>query len=264
MAVTQDVRVQVQVSGPVSPDLTAIARAKVEAVLRHVSEPVLAVQVLLAIAPDPAVARPSAARAMVSVNGRIVRAEAVADTMRNAIDELVRRLRVRLERAWPSQRDCRSEDRRHQAPGTPSRAVTGHTSVIREVSVAPGPETPAAAARELGLLGYEFYLFTDELTGQDSVIYRTGDGYQIASVRPFGSSVVSAAKTAGLSGRITVSEHPAARLSVEEAITRLDYLGQSFVFFVDTGTGRGSVLYQRIDGRLGLVVPADAGRQLRM
>ena len=104
MAVTQDVRVQVRVIGAVPPELPGLARQKVDAVLRHVGEPVLAARVLLAMAPDPAVARPAIASGTVSVNGRIVRAEAVADTMRNAIDELASRLRVRLERTWPSRR----------------------------------------------------------------------------------------------------------------------------------------------------------------
>lgn len=258
MAVIQDVRIQVRVAGPVPPELPELARQKMSAVLRHVGEPVLAVRVLLALAPDPAVPRPAIASGTVSVNGRIVRAEATADTMRNAIDELVSRLRMRLERTW--QGGAGPAARRHLPAGTKAQQDTGESPVIRLPSVAPGPETPATAARELGLLGYQFYLFTDELTGQDSVIYRTADGYRVASVRPLGGAPVSLVPTAepALPGRITVSEHAAPVLSVPQAITRLDSLGQPFVFFADATTGRGCVLYHRIGGHYGLVVPADA------
>jgi ribosome-associated translation inhibitor RaiA len=262
MAGSRDVRVQVRVVGAVPAELPDLARRKVETALRHVGEPVLAARVLLAIAPDPAVARPAIASGTVSVNGRIVRAEVVADTMRNAIDQLACRLRVRLERAAPGQRDYGPDKRRHRPGRVAAKAAAGERSVIREASVAGAPKTPATAARELGLLGCDFYLFTDELSGQDSVIYRTADGYKIDSVRPFG--VVSAVPTADVTpaSRISISEHAAPRLSVADAISRLEYLGESFVFFADAATGRGSVLYRRIDGRYGLVVPADAVRQL--
>jgi ribosome-associated translation inhibitor RaiA len=269
MAVTERVRIEVRVAGPVPPELTDQARQKVSAVLRHVGEPVLTARILLAIAPDPAVARPAMASGTVSVNGRLVRAEATADTIRNALDELVSRLRVRLERVWQGGGPA---GRRHPSAGASVHEDASDGPVIRQESVAPGPETPATAARELGLLGYRFYLFTDELTGQDSVIYRTGDGYRLASVRPFCAAPVPRAQTAEPAppGRITVSEDAAPSLSVAEAIIRLEFLGQPFVFFADAATGRGSVLYHRFDGHYGLVVPADepsapgAARQLRM
>jgi ribosome-associated translation inhibitor RaiA len=258
MAVTHDVRIEVRVAGSVPPELPELARQKVSAVLRHVGEPVLTARILLAIAPDPAVARPATASGTVSVNGRLVRAEATADTIRNAIDELASRLRVRLERVW--QGGAGSASRRHPSAGTSAYPDTSAEPVIRQASVAPGPETPATAARELGLLGYRFYLFTDELTRQDTVIYRSADGYRVASVRPFGAAAVPRTPTAEPAppGRIAVSEHAAPSLSVAEAITRLESLGQPFVFFADATTGRGGVLYHRSDGDYGLVVPTDA------
>jgi len=59
-----------------------------------------------------------------------------------------------------------------------------------------------------------------------------------------------------LPGSVTVSLLPAPRLTVQEAAGRLDAAGQLFTFFVDTGTGRGSVVYHRYDGHYGLLVPA--------
>jgi Sigma 54 modulation/S30EA ribosomal protein C terminus len=56
--------------------------------------------------------------------------------------------------------------------------------VIRHASYAGEPETPEEAAAELDLLDYDFHLFTERSTGQDSVIYRTASGYRLAMAHP--------------------------------------------------------------------------------
>ncbi len=50
---------------------------------------------------------------------------------------------------------------------------------------------------------------------------------------------------------------PAARLTVTEAADRLEAFRQPFQFFVNSQTGRGSLIYHRYDGRYGLIEPAD-------
>jgi hypothetical protein len=99
MVVNETGVVQVRTSGAVAAGMAQLAQGKVEAVLRHVGEPVLCARVMLAKAPDPAVGRPAIASAVISVNGRLVRASGVGATMGEAIAELVARLRIRLERA---------------------------------------------------------------------------------------------------------------------------------------------------------------------
>lgn len=47
-------------------------------------------------------------------------------------------------------------------------------------------------------------------------------------------------------------------LTVGDAIARLEALGREFLFFLDAGTGRGSVVYHRYDGHYGLIVSASA------
>jgi hypothetical protein len=47
----------------------------------------------------------------------------------------------------------------------------------------------------------------------------------------------------------------AARLTVSEAVARLERLGLPFVFFANPVTERGRVLYHRYDGRYGLGTP---------
>ena len=102
------------------------------------------------------------------------------------------------------------------------------------------------------LLDYDFHLFTEKRTGQDSVLYRAGPtGYRLAQIDP-----VPAAQLAPLQLPLTVSPQPAVHLHPDQAAERLGLLGLPFLFFVDTTRDRGSVLYHRYDGHYGLIAPA--------
>jgi hypothetical protein len=99
MAVNETGLVQVRTSGVIPAGMTELAASKVEALLRHVGEPVLSARVTLGRGADPAVERPAIAVAAISLNGRVVRASGVGATTGEAIAQLVARLRIRLERA---------------------------------------------------------------------------------------------------------------------------------------------------------------------
>src|SRR5215472_2017779 len=101
MALSETGMVQVRMAGSVPARMPEMARRRVAAVLRHVGEPVLFARVMLTMAADPAVEQPATAWAMVSVNGRLVRASGTGPAMPDAIGLLTTRLRIRLERAWP-------------------------------------------------------------------------------------------------------------------------------------------------------------------
>jgi hypothetical protein len=119
--------------------------------------------------------------------------------------------------------------------------------VIRRPGYAARPLTPDEAVAELDLLDYDFFLFTERSTGEDSVLYRVGDRYRLAQARPKPN------RLGLLPVAVTLSRHPAPVLRLAGAISRLDLLGQSFVFFVNPDTGRASLLYHRYDGHYGLV-----------
>jgi len=104
MALSDTALVQVQTAGAVPARMPDLARRRVSGVLRHVGEPVLFTRVMLTMAADPAVERPATAWAMASVNGRLVHASGTGPTMPDAIGQLTARLRIRLERAWPDER----------------------------------------------------------------------------------------------------------------------------------------------------------------
>jgi hypothetical protein len=83
------------------------------------------------------------------------------------------------------------------------------------------------------------------------VIYRVRGGYRLAMARP------KPGRLGPLPDSVTVSQLPAPRITVREAAGRLEATGLPFTFFVDAGTGRGSILYHRYDGHYGLLGPPD-------
>jgi ribosome-associated translation inhibitor RaiA len=99
MTAIEAIPVRTMTQGAVPQEAQEFAVAKVHAVLRHVSRPVLSARVTLTMSADPAVARPALAQATIDVNGRILRAEAAGRTMRDAIELMADRLRARLRRA---------------------------------------------------------------------------------------------------------------------------------------------------------------------
>jgi ribosome-associated translation inhibitor RaiA len=258
MSAADTAALRVETHGRVPDGSADLAVATVGSLLRVAAEPVLSARITLAVAADPAVARPAVAQATIDLNGRVVRAQAAGPTMRAAIEQMADRLRVRLGRAarnWAARRGtiptAEAGEWRHRS--SPSRRPPyfprpgGERDVIRHASYAARPETPAEAAAELDLLDYDFHLFTERSTGQDSVIYRTGDGYRLAMTHP------KPGRLGPLPGSVTVSTLAAPRLTIQEAARRLD-AGGPFTFFVDADTGRGSLLYHRHDGHYGLLV----------
>ena len=252
--------VRVETHGRLPDGATGLAAAKVGSLLQIAAEPVLSARVMLAVAADPAVARPAVAQATVDMNGRIVRAQAAGETMRAAIEQMEARLRVRLSRAarnWAALRGAgpvsEPGEWRHQSipahrPAYFPRPREQRT-VMPRTSYAARSETPEQAIAELDLLDFDFHLFIERSTGQDSVIYRTPDGYRLAMARP------KPGRLGPLPRSLTVSALPAPRLTAGEAAERLEAMDQPFVFFTDTRTGRGSLIYHRYDGHYGLVSP---------
>jgi hypothetical protein len=108
------------------------------------------------------------------------------------------------------------------------------------------------AALELELLDYDFHLFLEEGTGQDSVLYRAGPtGFRLAQLTPGETGSLAPYETA-----LTTSDQPAPSLTTAEAVGRLNLLDRPFLFFRDADGGRGAVLYHRYDGHYGLLTPA--------
>jgi len=239
------------------------ARTRIGELGRLAYQLVLHAHVRLSEHGDPAVARRVIAQANLDVNGRLVRAQVEGVTAAEAIHRLEARLRHRLERSaehWEAKRGgiprVGPHEWRHQSEPTHRPTYfprpESERRIMRHKSYSLPTSTVDEAAVEMELLDYDFHLFTEEGTQQDSVLYREGPAeYRLAQVNP-----ESADKPAPFELPLTISPQPAPRLTVEQAIERTGLLGLPFLFFVDTARDRGSVLYHRYDGHYGLITPA--------
>lgn len=259
---TDGTDVEIVVRGELPARVTEYARRKVMGLVERVGDHAGHVRIRLTRQPDPAVTLPVRAQVSLQVRGQLVHVHVAATTGTEAVDMLVERLRhqlLRRKRHWEARRGRlpiaaphewrRGSEPSHHLPFFP-RPVEERQIVVHR-SFSPARMNPDGAAREMDGMGYAFYLFTEDATGGDAVIYRGGStGYRL-------SRLSSGPTWLPLSSMpITLSPHPAASLTVAEARQRLDNTGLPFVFFADAETGRGSVLYHRYDGHYGLITPA--------
>ncbi|MFD4660647.1 HPF/RaiA family ribosome-associated protein [Kitasatospora sp. NPDC058444] len=228
------------------------ARTKLLAVLERLDEPVLAVRVKLTQEPNHAVARPSTAQATLDLNGRPVRAHVAATTMQEAVDLLQDRLNARIARVRAHRHHRHHTERpaaRHEHRPQRRALDSEERRVVRHKTYSLARQTTWAAVFELEAMDYDFHLYTDAHTGCDSVVHHDGEtgAYRI----------VSAGTAPEAEPGISVSTHAVPELSVAGAAARLDLGGLPFVFFTNSETGRGNVLYHRYDGHYGVITPAD-------
>lgn len=254
--------VQVATHGHLPPDASRYAREKVASVFRKTREPVLYARVRLSRLAGPAMERPVTAQANVDVGGRPVRAHVAAPTATEAVDLLHDRLANRLARLaehWEARRGRRlgpgphewrhGAEPAHRPDHFPRPAE--ERRVVRHKSYSLERETPEEAAWQMEEMDYTFHLFTDSVSGRDSVLYRPGPSdYRLAQAEP------DPDRARQTSLPLTVSGVPAPRLHLNEAKERLHATGFPFVFFVNEATGRGNILYLRYDGHYGLIAPA--------
>jgi hypothetical protein len=256
--------VQVTVLGDLSPATTELARATLQDLLAEVRQPVRSAQVRLTRMWQKA-DRPAVAQALVDVDGRLVRAQVATHTMTETIALLRARLAVQLARLeWASQghtaADSEGTGPQEWREGTepiqrPVRLLLpkGERSISRRKQFPLARQTVDQAAFVMETMDYDFHLFTESGSGQDSVIYRFGPGpFRLAQVDPHPDELDP------VSVAVHVLKAPAPVLTPEEAKERLDASEHPFVFFTDSTTGRGSILYGRYDGHYGLITPAEA------
>ncbi|MFN8028130.1 MAG: sigma 54 modulation/S30EA ribosomal C-terminal domain-containing protein [Acidimicrobiia bacterium] len=249
----QVVEVVVQTHGDVNGWEREYARDKVDRLRSLAGAPVLFARVDLRWSTDPARERPVDAKASIDVNGRLVRAHVAADTVTEAVDLLDARLRERLARL-----SGRAETRVHTAPRPSVREVrpafaarpADEREVVAHKSFAVGEQTVDEAVGDLELLDHDFFLFRNAATGEDNVVARADDGYELFEPRircPL-ADVVEPVHHSPVSPPV---------VPLDEAIEILDLGDLPFVFFVDPDDGRGRVCYRRYDGHYGMIVPGD-------
>ncbi|MGI5144425.1 MULTISPECIES: sigma 54 modulation/S30EA ribosomal C-terminal domain-containing protein [unclassified Streptomyces] len=195
------------------------------------------------------VARPAVAQANVVRDGRIVRAQLAAPSLAEASERLGQRLIEQLGRSTLTPLPRRWPDER---PRPESTVVAGReATVVRRKSYQLERCTPQDAALTMDRCDYDFHLFVDAATGEDSVISRVGPtGYRLT--RLAGPRPATVAGTLPVI-RLTVDAHPVPSGTTSQIAERVDLAQLGHRFFRDADTGRGAVLYRRYDGNYGLL-----------
>ena len=183
---------------------------------------------------------------------QIVRTQVAETGIRQAAYLTAWRLEEQLKRAadpygvrsWPEP-PCRNRPE-------PTFVPPGLRRIIRRKGVQLMRSDPVAAAWAMDTMDYDFHLFVNSETDEDSVVYRVGPtGYRLASLY--------SATMPSQDGCIpwTVNVHPIPTLTPHQAVARLNETDLPFRFFKDAETGRGSVLYRRLDGQYALLTPTN-------
>lgn len=249
----------VETDGDISERLWERAVRQLTSVTEDIDDKVLFAKVKLRIAPGPARAQLASVEITIDINGDLVRAHAAARSLDEAVAIAQTRLRDKLQhraqrRIWRRTRASEQQPGqwRHGDAGTHrpdyfDRPVADR-ELIRHKSFAVDELTPDEAAFDMLQLDYDFYLFRDLATGQDALLKRgSGDTFQLSLLNP------SAADPDATAVKLEISDTVAPHLATAEAIERVEASGERLVFFANTTTGRGNVVYHRFDGHYGLI-----------
>jgi sigma 54 modulation/S30EA-like ribosomal protein len=252
---------RVELTGELPSGAYAIARKKIAATTLHAHEPVRFARVRVTRNPDPSDL--VIAQANLDIDGRLVRTQVAAPTMCEAVDLLAARLQTRLElRAlrWDNSRHGRvltGASHEWRPDASPVRRPPyfprppQDRKIVRHKAVRLARCTVDEAAAAMADRDYDFHLFTECDTGQDSILYHAGPaGHRLAQLNPDRYHLAPATLP------LTISEAPAPLLSTAGAVNRLTHTDRAFVFFLDADRCRGAVLYRRYDGHYGLLTPA--------
>lgn len=248
--------------GNVPAGVLADAETHVRRVAEHAPAPVLSARVTVAHDENPSLERPVAVAATLDVNGHLVRGHVLAEHFEEALDLLDAKLRHSLQILAEHRLGRRTETgvplpgawrhgdlptARHHAYPRPAE----EREVVRRTSYALPAESIEEAALDLELLDHEWHLFTEPETHEDAVLSREGDHYRLQVAGGTMPAIEDLALAVQPGGTVPT-------LGLADARTLLALDDDPFVFFVDADTGRGAVLYRRLDGHDGLVVPAGA------
>jgi ribosomal subunit interface protein len=255
-------RVEVTVRGEVSWAAKQAARDKIARLENSVDLPVLGARVVLTQERNPRIARPARAEGELNLNGNVVRGHVAAETMVASVDSLYehlqRQLRSLVDRLVTRHRTPTRVEAGEWRHGSWSQARPDYfprpiseRSLVRRKTFALGPMSVAEAASDLQALDHEFFLFVDEETGADSVIFRRDDGL-LGVIEPREATNIRAIDQ----GPVWQASRFSEPTDLSDAIAEMDALSHRFLYFVNAQTSRANVIYLRYDGHYGLVEPS--------
>jgi hypothetical protein len=254
---TLTVPIEVQVSGDSTPLLARHAEQRLRRLLHATDEQVRSARIRLVRYRGPRATHSIVAQANLVLRDRSVRAQVVDAGAIEAVAALLDRLHQHLRQVTRYRRDprMRHSPAPHRSPRRESarqRTFSGpHQEIVRRKAVSLTHRDVDEAAFDMDIMDYDFHLFVESGTGEDSVLYRmTPTERGLSQLRP------SPQTLAGYDLGISIDERPAPRWDVGEAVRRLSCSRHSFLFFQDGRLGRGAVVYRRYDGHFGLITPA--------
>lgn len=244
----ETVTVSVTTKGGVDPATAARLEAHLRRLADQVDLPILSASGTIVRHHDPARQRPVLASATVDLNGHWERASVEADEEIESVDlldakvrRIVKRYNDRRQRKGRLHAPAGEGHWRHgdqPAPRSPWQEIPDdERQIVQRALHGPVRRTIAEADFDLEVLGQFFTLFVDDATDLDSLLCRNDDGsLELIQL-----------------DQVDQSDPPVVRLEVSEAIEQLTHAGDQLVFFRDAQTGRGTVVYHRDDGHLGLI-----------
>jgi hypothetical protein len=180
------------------------------------------------------------------VHGAPVRVQLACDSATRAVDLAAERLRRQVRRLVTAYESWPWPD-----PERPPLAVPFAGALRRRKAYRLPVGSPCQATAFMNAMDYDVMLFTDAETGEDAVVYRSGPtGLRLSRQRTM--------RPPSLPGvlPLTVHAHRVPSLTPADAAQRLVEGWLPHIFFTDSDTGRGSLIYRRYDGDLAQIIAA--------
>ena len=258
---------QLEIDFVIEGTVTDAARRRATDMVTSLAErsprPVIFARVKLLEVPSRPPTERHMAQATLDVSGALIRAQVVASGMIEAVNLLEGQLQRRI-RDLAGRREAadarppfagsgawRRGDLPTSQPGYFQRPPT-EREIVRRKTWAGDRISITDALFDLYALDHQFFLFTDEVDGVDSIVFEAPGGMRL---RRLTGGAPPEEEIALLS--VGAIEAPAPLMTSEDAVSQLDSSDEPFVFYRDITTDRGCVLYRRYDGHYGLVEAAD-------
>lgn len=236
------------------------AEERMQAFVGHLGQPYRYARFKLTGTENPTADRPVMAQATLELDRFVLRAQSTADAFATAIDEVIDRLGAQLasnhdrERHNPTGQVAPEGSWRHANLARPQRPYfdrpPADREVVRHKSFAADELTIDEAAWDMAMLDYDFFLFVELGSGQDTLIERRDDGSLLLHQLEPQAAEMTAEATAFEQAAV-----PPQELAVSAAIELLNGSGAPLLFFRNAISGRANVIYRRYDGHYGLITP---------
>ena len=113
---------------------------------------------------------------LLKANGVMIQAESITGDIYSSIDEVVEKLDKRVKKYKEKLVSHRKGDARTQTALETPPPVSDTGRIIKKKRFAMKPMSPDEAAMQVELLDKDFFIFSNDASGEINVIYRRNDG----------------------------------------------------------------------------------------